>query len=222
MRKKIQITTDEPLESEGAPPVAPDAAAPEFGNHVNPPNSPEASGDGTTAGTAENHARRAPDSGASAYITALQAELEEARAKREEAEKQILYQQAEFQNFRRRQREEQAELQRFANSELIRDLLPILDNFERALAAAEQTRSFDALIGGVSGTLKQLQAFLQKAGVQPIESVGKEFDPRYHEAVGHAESSDLPANTVAEEVQRGYQMHDRVLRPALVKVASDS
>lgn len=217
MRKKIQVTTDEPLEAEGAPPVAPDAAAPEFGNHVNPSDRPETVRDG-----AASHARQDLDDGESAYITALQAELEEARAKMEDAEKKLLYQQAEFQNFRKRQREEQAELQRFSNSELIRDLLPTLDNFERALAAAEQTRNFDALIGGVSGTLKQLQAFLQKAGVQPIEAVGKEFDPRYHEAVGHSESSDLPANTVAEEVQRGYQMHDRVLRPALVKVASGS
>jgi len=218
MRKKIQVTTDEPLETEGAPPGAPDASAPEFGNHINPPDRREAAGEGT----AQDRPRGGLDDGGSAYITALQAELEEARTKMEESEKNLLYLQAEFQNFRRRQREEQAELQRFANGELIRDLLPILDNFERALAAAEQTRNFDALIGGVSGTLKQLQAFLQKAGVQPIEAAGKEFDPRYHEAVGHAEGSGLPANTVAEEVQRGYQMHDRVLRPSLVKVASGS
>jgi molecular chaperone GrpE len=108
---------------------------------------------------------------------------------------------------------------KYANSELIKSLLPVVDNFERAIQAAEQTRNFDALIGGISGTMKQIQAFLQKAGVTPIEATGKEFDPNFHEAIGHVEGSGLPANTVAEEVQRGYLMHDRVLRPSLVKVA---
>ena len=211
MRKKIEITADEAHDAEGAPPLAPDAAAPEFGDHVNPP-------DPAANGMKEKHGRGVDD-GTSAYVTALQAELEEARAKAEEAQKQFLYLQAEFQNFRRRQKDENADLQRFANSELIRALLPIVDNFERALSAAEQTKNFDALVGGVSGTLKQLQAFLEKAGVTPIAAHGKPFDPNYHEAVGHAEDGDLPANTVAEEVQRGYLMHDRVLRPSLVKVS---
>ena len=106
-----------------------------------------------------------------------------------------------------------------ATSDFIKNLLPVLDNFERALKAAEQTKNYDALVGGVNGTLKQLTSALQKAGVTPIEAVGKEFDPNYHEAIGHAESSEHPANTVAEEVQRGYLMHDRVLRPTLVKVS---
>ena len=76
----------------------------------------------------------------------------------------------------------------------------------------------EALIGGVNGTLKQLQTALQKAGVTQIEAVGKEFDPKYHEAIGNAESDEYPSNTVAEEVQRGYILHDRVLRPTLVRV----
>ncbi len=153
------------------------------------------------------------------YITALQAELEEARARAEEAEKRLLYSQAEFVNVTRRKEEQFRADQKYANSELIKSLLPVMDNFERALKAAEQTRSFDALIGGVSGTLKQLQAALEKAGVTPIEALGKEFDPKYHEAIGHTEDADLPAHTVAEEIQKGYVMHDRVLRPSLVKVA---
>jgi molecular chaperone GrpE len=210
MRKKIEVSADQWREAETPPPPALDGEAPDFGDHVNPR-------DGSDGAQAETPPPQ--ESGTEAYVVALQAELEDARTQVEELKKQVLYAQAEFQNFRRRKQEEQRDLARFANSELIKSLLPILDNFERALRAAEQTRNFDALIGGVSGTSKQLQAFLEKAGVKPIEAVGKDFDPNFHEAIGHAEDSVLPANTVAEEVQRGYIMHDKVLRPALVRVA---
>jgi len=211
MRKKIEVTSDRWREADTPPPPAPDGEAPEFGDHVIPgdPTQPEPGrGDGAES-----------VGGTEAYIVALQADLDDARRQIEELKKQVLYAQAEFQNFRRRKEEEQRDLARFANGELIKSLLPILDNFDRALQAAEQSRNFDALIAGVSGTSKQLQAFLQKAGVTPIETLGKDFDPHYHEAIGHAEDTDYAPNTVAEEVQRGYTMHDRVLRPALVRVA---
>lgn len=156
--------------------------------------------------------------GAEAYIVALQADLEDARLRADEAEKRIVYVQAEFQNYRRRKEDEFREIQRFANGELLVGLLPIMDSFERAVSAAEQTRNIDSLLPGLAGTLKQLQSYLQKAGVKPIESLGKEFDPKFHEAIGHTDSNEYPPHTVAEEVQRGYLMQDRVLRPALVKV----
>ncbi len=210
MRKKIEITNDDELN--GQQPVGEAAEG----------GMPNASHADTVA--ADNHTRAASerpsgDTGAEDYITALQAELSEARGQVEDLEKRLLYSQAEFQNFRRRKDEEFKDLQRFANSELIKSFLPILDNFDRALSAAEQTSNLEALVSGVSGTRKQLQAALQKAGVTPIEAVGKEFDPKYHEAIGHTESDAYPPNTVAEEVQRGYLIHDRVLRPTLVKVA---
>ena len=157
--------------------------------------------------------------GASAYITALQAELEDARSRAEKAEQALLYSQSDFQNYRRRKEEEFKSQQKFLSENLLKEMLPIVDSFERALQAAQQNQSFDKLIGGVEGTLKQMYTFLQKSGVTPIESLGKEFDPNFHEAIGHTEGGDHPANTVAEEVQRGYNIHDRVLRPALVKVA---
>ncbi|GEM_PF-444130 len=149
---------------------------------------------------------------------ALTKKLEEAAPKLEEAQRAELYVQAEYQNYRRRSEERFMEQQKYNNAEFIKALLPVLDNFERAMTAAEQSRNFDALIGGINGTLKQLQAALQKAGVTPIEAVGKEFDPKYHEAIGNVESDEYPSNTVAEEVQRGYILHDRVLRPTLVRV----
>lgn len=126
---------------------------------------------------------------------------------------------ADFQNFRRRSEEQRAEVAQFANRELILGLLPVLDNFERALAAAEKNQSYEAVMGGVGLILRQLQDFLKRHGVEPIEAVGKEFDPEQHEAVARVEDSDHPENTVVDEVQRGYRMHSRVLRPSLVRVA---
>jgi molecular chaperone GrpE len=211
MRKKIEVSSDQWREAETPPPPAADGEAPDFGDHVSPRDE---SG-------AEPEADRAPApvGGEEAYIVALEANLDDARSQIEELKKQLLYSQAEFQNFRRRKEEEQRDLAKYASSELIKSLLPILDNFDRALQAAEQTRNFDALIGGVSGTSKQLQAFLSKAGIKPIEALGKDFDPNFHEAIGHADNTEYAPNKVAEEVQRGYIMHDRVLRPALVRVA---
>jgi len=148
----------------------------------------------------------------------LTKKLEEMSQKVEEAQQAALRAQADNQNYRKRSDERAAEMQKYHNGEFIKALLPVLDNFERAMTAAEQTQSFDALIGGVKGTYKQLLAALQKAGVTPIEAVGKEFDPKFHEAIGHAESDEYPSNTVAEEVQRGYMLHDRVLQPSLVRV----
>ena len=217
MQRKIEITNEDTMNMDGAPDTAPDGMPPDLGDHVNPAEStaPEAVHSGGRADAPSDSG-----SGASAYIIALQADLEEARRLKEEADKRLVYTQAEFQNFRRRKEEESKDLQRFGNSEMIQALFPVVDNFERALSAAEKTKNFDALVGGVSGTLKQLQTFLQKAGVTPIEALGKEFDPNFHEAIGHTESSEYGANKVAEEVQRGYMLHDRVLRPTLVKVSN--
>lgn len=136
----------------------------------------------------------------------------------EELKRKLLYAQAEFVNFRRRKEDEQREQTKYANSELIKNLLPVVDNLERALKSVEQSKNFEALLAGVSGTMRQMQACLQKAGLVEIEALGKEFDPQYHEAIGVTEESDLPSNHVAEELQRGYTLHERVIRPSLVKV----
>lgn len=202
MRKKIQITNEDPSVEE---PV----------NAADAHEATLAEGAQQDADTVENSH---DSSGAEAYIVALQADLEDARTRADQAEKRVLYTQAEFQNFRRRKEEEFKEVQRIATADLIVKLLPVVDSFERALGAAVQTRNMDALLVGLNGTMKQLTNFLEKSGVSPIESVGKEFDPSFHEAIGHTESDDLPPHTVAEEVQRGYVLHERVLRPALVKV----
>ena len=174
----------------------------------------------TDAETLEYKMETGTTDGDSAPAMALMSEVEELKLKLEKADKDNLYLQAEFQNYRRRKEEEFKSQQKFLSENLLKEMLPAVDNFERALLAAEQNQSFEKLIGGVNGTLKQLHTLLSKAGVTPIEAVGKEFDPNFHEAIGHVEGNAYPSNTVAEEAQRGYLLHDRVLRPALVKVAS--
>lgn len=173
--------------------------------------------------TTENSATQLDDAPENTSENLQEENLEDllagAEARIAELEKGILYVQADFNNYRRRKEEEFIAQQKYIASQLLKELLPIVDNFERALQFAQQTQSFERLIAGVQGTQKQLAAFLSKAGVTPIEALGAEFDPTYHEAIGHTEGSDLPENTVAEELQKGYLLHDRVLRPAMVKVA---
>jgi molecular chaperone GrpE len=210
MHDDIETTTD------AQPPLtAPTANMEEHPDETIETQDAPAAQNGAPSNTAE------ADTGMRDYVAALQAEMEELRARAEEAERKLAYMQAEFQTYRRRRDEQQSDLMKFSNSELLKSLLPIVDNFERAIKAAEQTQNLEALLGGVHGTLKQIHSFLEKYGATPIEAVGKEFDPNFHEAIGPAESETYPVNTVAEEVQRGYVMHGRVLRPALVKVVQE-
>ncbi len=126
---------------------------------------------------------------------------------------------ADFQNFRRRNEEQKKDAISFANSELLRSLLPIVDNFERAIASAEKNQGFEALSNGVTLIMRQMQDFLSKCGVEPIESVGKIFDPNLHEAIIRVEDEEHDENTILDEMQKGYMLKGRVLRPAQVRVA---
>ncbi|MGC8669373.1 MAG: nucleotide exchange factor GrpE [Chthonomonadales bacterium] len=175
------------------------------------------------------NAPEGPEPELSEPAAALQQELAMLRARVQELEKQLererhlhLRALADFQNYKRRADEQRSEIVQFANREMMLGLLPILDNLERALAAAEQTHSYEALVGGVALTLRQMQEYLKKNGVEAIEALGKEFDPNLHEAVMRVDDSEHPENTVVDEVQKGYMMHSRVLRPTMVKVARNS
>ncbi|MGH9456928.1 MAG: nucleotide exchange factor GrpE [Thermoanaerobaculia bacterium] len=141
-------------------------------------------------------------------------------AVREEVEKlrnQYLRSRADFENFRRRAEREKADYFRYALADTLRELLPILDNFERALAAAgDAPPEFRT---GVEMIHKQLADTLQRAGLQTINPLGEPFDPSYHEAIAREESSEAAPNSVIDVMQKGYLLHDRLLRPALVRVA---
>jgi molecular chaperone GrpE len=123
---------------------------------------------------------------------------------------------ADFENFRKRSERERADFQRYALVGVIRDLLPVLDNFDRALDHAEEGDEFHK---GVALIYKQLFDVLQRHGLKPITESGVRFDPNIHEAVIREEDPSVPSHTVVAVLQKGYFLHDRLLRPAMVKVA---
>ena len=125
---------------------------------------------------------------------------------------------ADFDNARKRNARDREEYTRYANESLLRDLLPVLDNFERALLAA-RAEPTAAVTAGVELIQRELLRVLEKFGLTPFVSVGQPFDPERHEAVARVHRSDLPDMTVAEETARGYLLNGRVLRPAMVTVA---
>ena len=142
----------------------------------------------------------------------------------EELQDRYLRLAAELDNYRKRVARERAELIRTAHEGLLLEFLPVLDNLERALAAARSSagssRASEALIEGVEITLRLFRGVLEKAGVREIETVGREFDPVVHHAVEQVRVTEVPENTVVEEVLRGYGLDQKVLRPALVKVST--
>ncbi len=127
---------------------------------------------------------------------------------------------AEFDNYKRLSQRDQRDQIRFGNEQLLKELLPVVDNMERAIKAAQTSGGDAALVQGVELTLKQLSGALGKFGVQTIETVGQEFDPSAHQAVSYGPSDDVPANKVLDEFQKGYRLHDRILRAAMVSVSS--
>jgi len=128
--------------------------------------------------------------------------------------------QAEFENARKRAAKEQQDFREYALTDAIKTLLPVLDSFERALQAGAAEKS--ELRGGVELIYKQLQDALQKLGLRPIPAKGEPFDPYLHQAIEMVETSEAKDHEVLEELQRGYKLRDRLLRPAMVKVARNS
>jgi molecular chaperone GrpE len=142
--------------------------------------------------------------------------LEEVRRERDAVQDRLLRTAAEFDNYRKRMDRERRDLAESTAGEVMKELLPIIDNLERALHAAEQD---DPLRKGVELIHKQMLEMLRKRGVTPIEALGADFDPNFHQAVIHEESAQHREGEVMEELQRGYVVGDRLLRPSMVKVA---
>ncbi|MER3422171.1 MAG: nucleotide exchange factor GrpE [Nitrospiraceae bacterium] len=127
---------------------------------------------------------------------------------------------AEFENYKRLAQRDQREFAKFANETLLKELLPIVDNLQRAIAFAKAGPGSEGLIQGVELTLKQFRETLAKFGVREIPSIGQAFDPSLHQAVSQVETSDAAANAIVDEHQKGYLLHDRVLRASMVTVAA--
>ena len=164
------------------------------------------------------------EAGAPAEGAAESAEVlrEALAAKTQEAgrlQDRLLRLQAEFENYKKRMAREKTEYLKFAHEGLILDFLPVLDNLERALAAARAEMGSTPLLEGLEMIGRLFRSVLEKAGVKPMETVGQPFDPAYHQAVAQVETSLGDASLVVEEIQKGYLIEGRVLRPAMVKVS---
>jgi molecular chaperone GrpE len=161
-------------------------------------------------------------SGAAAAPTAgAVTETETLKAERDALLDRLARLQAEFDNARKRAVREQQEFRDFAAADVIKSMLPALDSFERALKAQTPPEASE-FRGGIELIYRQLQDALQKAGVQPIASVGQPFDPRVHEAIEMVDTAEVPDHHIVDEMQRGYKFKDRLLRPAMVRVARNS
>jgi molecular chaperone GrpE len=154
-------------------------------------------------------------------------DVEKLRAERDEFKDLLLRKTAEFDNYRRRNEKERRELSEYVNADLINDFLPLLDNLERALGSAADTKNagdpaaaLAAYRAGVELIRRQFVDLLKKKGVTPIEALGTDFDPHFHQAVTREASDAHRDGEVMEELQRGYKLGERLLRPAMVKVAT--
>lgn len=154
-------------------------------------------------------------------------DLEERCQKAEEEAKnmfdRLLRVSAEFDNYKKRCSREMEEFRKYANEAILSELLVVVDNLERAIDAGERSLGRDhELLKGVEMTLREMMRIFEKFSVKPVESVGKDFDPAFHQAVMQETSDQFPENTVVKEFQKGYLLHDRLLRPAMVAVSSGS
>ena len=170
-------------------------------------------GDGNTAATADTVTDDIVDNVEQPSAqTALETELQETRDKH-------LRLAAEFENFKKRTTRERSESIKFSNERILNDFLSIVDNLDRALQHAKEGSEGESLVQGVELVHKQCTDLLARFNVTAVDAVGAQFDPVVHQAVSQVETDEHPENTVADEFQRGYRLHDRLLRPALVTVA---
>lgn len=138
----------------------------------------------------------------------------------EELTDRVRRQMAEFENFRKRSEKEKSQMFDMGAKSIIEKILPVIDNFERGLAAVPEEQKEDAFVVGMDKVYKQMLTTLAEAGVEPIEAVGKEFNPDFHNAVMHVEDEEAGENIIVEEFQKGYLYRDTVVRHSMVKVAN--
>ncbi len=192
----VEETAQEPASESGRA-----AAEPAAGEETAIPPGPATDAPSETAGTPVSRA-----------------EFDQLKAERDHLLDRLARLQAEFENARKRTERERQEFREYATGSVIEQFLPVLDNFALAL---KSTGSAEQLRSGVELIVKQMDEILRQLQVAPVATVGEPFDPRLHEALGSVERDDIPDQYVAEEVRRGYRLRDRLLRPALVRVASN-
>ena len=145
--------------------------------------------------------------------------IEKAESEAKEAYDRFLRASAELENYKKRTQKEMAEFRKYANASLVKELLGVVDNLERAIESSNGSNEEGRLSEGLNLTLKELLKIFKTFHASPIEALGKPFDPSYHQAMMQQETTDQPENIVLDELQKGYMIHDRLLRPAMVVVS---
>lgn len=178
-----------------------------------------------SAGSGEDESRQAAKGPALAELLATRSELKRVEAARAELQETLARRQADFENYRKRIERERSETYNRVVGDVVSKLLPVLDNLRRALDAeasmrATESEEFRHFLSGVELIDKQLRDVLEGLGLQPVEAVGQPFDPHVHEAVATEPSEDYEPDTVVQELVRGYRLGEKLLRPAIVKVAT--
>ncbi len=150
----------------------------------------------------------------------MEARLESLEKEAKESYDRFLRVSAEFENYKKRAAREMNDFRKFANESFIKAMLPVVDNLDRAIeSSSNDDHAQNSVVEGVNMTLKEILKVFEQFNVRPFESLGKAFDPALHQAVMQEETDDHPENTVLNELQKGYMMHDRLLRPAMVVVS---
>ncbi|NGP43506.1 nucleotide exchange factor GrpE [Bacillaceae bacterium SIJ1] len=179
-------------------------------------NTDEEMNEGVTIDNVSENETETTEQGAPEDILAV--EIEALQKKLEETEQRLLRVQADYDNYRRRTKNEAIAQEKYRAQSLVTDLLPVLDNFERALAVDSTSEEVANVLKGVDMVYQQMKQSLEKEGVTEIESVGQQFDPNVHQAVMQVSEEGIASGEVVEELQKGYTLKDRVLRPSMVKV----
>ncbi len=196
---KINVESEEPAENENT-----EKSAPAIDEYDTP--KAEARDDG--------------EAGAKNPLRELEAKLESKEEEAKETYDRLLRVSADFENYKKRSTREMEEFRKYANQSLLKEMLSVVDNLELAINSSNEEQEADKnLIAGLNLTLNEILRLFEKFNVKPIEAQGKTFDPTFHEAVMREETDDFPENTVISEFQKGYLIHDRLLRPAMVVVA---
>jgi molecular chaperone GrpE len=160
------------------------------------------------------------NAGAEDQLKEMQAQLEAKEQEAKETYDRLLRVSADFENYKKRSAREIEEFRKYANQTLLKEMLTVVDNLELAINSSNHRKKTDKdLIEGLNLTLNEILRVFEKFDVKPIKAQGQPFDPAFHEAVMREESNDFPENTVVSELQKGYLIHDRLLRPAMVVVA---
>lgn len=152
-------------------------------------------------------------------VTEADSQTVELLTQLDEAQQKLLRVQADFDNFRRRTQKEKEELAKYASAKLVENLLPTVDNFDRAIAASAANQDYDALAKGVDMIFRLLMSTVEAEGLTTMETVGQPFNPEYHQAVMTVETDEYEEGIIVEELQKGYMIKDKVIRPAMVKVS---